>query len=376
MNAEQLHAICLELRQEIDSAGLLNGLKQLGDALQNTLNQPGQPQPQEQVAASRKNLISALEKIESLERPVTKQQIIHEIGGGEILGRALKSRIEASFSQIDVTPALVQKDVMTMHSELANFRQGLDQLIAGFERLGIGAEELIGYVAELGVLIPRRDHAEDLGSFSKDLRNINIELMHFNELVTGRADRFKVRSLSSSDFSVFLEALPETAQVVVSTIAMLLIGYEKLLDIRKKKAELQEKEAPKEIIDGMDKWAESLMSGEINKITSHLLEQYKDVKRPDLRGNELEGHVRLSVKKLAGRIDVGYHFSARIGNVEEPTDEEGEGEGAETERARRTEIIADIKQKASQIQYRQMEGDSVLPLSWQPGGENNEDENS
>ena len=173
MNAEQLHSICLELRKEIDSANLVNGQKLLADALQNTINQPNQPQHQEQVATHIRSLISALEKIESFDRPVTKQQIISEIGGAEILGGALKSRIEASFTQIDVTPAVVQKDILEMHTELASFREGIEQLIAGFERLGISAEELIGYVAEIGVLIPRRDNAENLEYFSKDLQKLN-----------------------------------------------------------------------------------------------------------------------------------------------------------------------------------------------------------
>lgn len=372
MNAEQLHSICLELRKEIDSAGLVNGLQQLAGALQNTINQPNQPQHQEQVANFRKQLVSALDKIELSERPVTKQQIISEIGGTNILGGALKKRIEASFTQVDVTPAIVQKEITEMHSELASFREGLDQLIAGFERLGISAEELKGYVAELGIIIPRRENAENLEYFSKDLQKLNRELMHFNELVTGRADQFRVRSISSSDFSVFLEVLPDTAQVVVSTIYLLLLGYEKLLDIRKKKAELEEKEAPKQIIDEMDKWAESLMTEKIDEITSDLLEQYKDVERPDLRVNELEGHVRMSVKKIAGRLDIGYHFSARIGNAEEPPKEEAENEAENAEYERQTKVISDVKEKASQIKYRDMEGKAVLPLSWQP---DSDDEN-
>lgn len=351
----------------------MSGLNQLADALQNTINQPNQPQPQEQVAAHKLSLIGALEKIESYERPVSKQQIITEIGGSGILGGALKSRIEASFTQVDVTPAIVQKEILEMHTELASFRGGLEQLVAGFERLGISAEELKGYTAELGVLIPRRENADDLEYFSKDLQKLNRELMHFNELVTGKAEQFKVRSISSSDFSVFLEVLPETAQVIVGTIAILLLGYEKLLDIRKKKAELEEKDAPKQLIDEIDKWAESLMSEKINEITSELIEQYKVVKRPDLRGNELEGHVRMSVKKIAGRLDIGYHFSARIGNIAEPPEKDTENGEANSEYERRSKVIRDVKEKASLIRYRDMEGKSVLPLSWQP---DSDDENN
>jgi hypothetical protein len=369
LNAEQLHTTCLELRKEIDSLGLLTELQQLATALQNSVNQPNQPQHQEQIGTSKNNLMSSLQRIESSERPVTKQHIIEEIGGSDLLGGPLKSRIEESFSQLDVTPALVQKDIAEMHSELESFREGIDQLIAGFERLDIETDELNGYVAELAILIPRRENADDLEFFSKDLKNLNRELQHFNELVTGSSEPFRIRSLSSSDYSVFLQFLPETAQAVVSTIALLLFGYEKLLDIRKKRADLVKEEAPEALIGEMDRWAESLMSEKIDQITDDLMEQFQDVDRADLRGNELKGHVRLSVKKLAGRIDVGYHFSARIGQVEEPSEEDAEDEELVAEYERKSDLIENIKTNASNIEYQSMDGEPVLPISWQPSSD-------
>lgn len=369
MNAEQLHATCLELRKEIDSLNLLSELEKLASALQNTVNQPNQPQHQEQIGSSKNELINSLERVESSERPVIKQQIIEEIGGSDLLGGALKTRIENSFSQLKVTPVLVQKDITDIQSELVSFREGIVELIAGFERLNIEADKLEGYVAELAILIPRRENADDLDHFAKDLKNLNRELQHFNELVTGSAEQFRIRSLSSSDYSVFLQFLPETAQAVVSTIALLLYGYEKLLDIRKKRADLAKEEAPEALIDEMDKWAESLMSKNIDKITSDLMEQFKDVDRADLRANELEGHIKFSVKKLAGRIDVGYHFSARIGEVAEPSEEEAEDEELVSEYERKSGLVEKIKTNASALKYQSMEGDPVLPLSWQPSSD-------
>jgi len=67
-----------------------------------------------------------------------------------------------------------------------------------------------------------------------------------------------------------------------------------------------------------------------------------------------------------GRLDIGYHFSARIGNIEEPEEDEAENEEVNSEYDRKAKIISDLKEKASQIEYRDMEGKSVLPLSWQP----------
>lgn len=374
MNAEQLHATCLEIRKEIDALNLVDELQQLSTALQNSVNQPNQPAYQEQVGVHRDKLIASLAKVEANERSVVKRQIIEEIGGSELLGGALRARIEESFSQFDVTPALVQKDVAEMHVEIEGFREGLDQLVAGFTRLDIQAEELEGYVAELAILIPRRENADDLKFFSKDLQKLNQELQNFHELVTGQAGQFRIRSLSSSDYSVFLQFLPETAQSIVSTIALLLLGYEKLLDIRKKRAELAENDAPEPLIEEMDKWAESIMSEKIDEITSDLMKQFKDVKRPSGRANELEGHVRISVKKVAGRLDMGYHFSARIGNIDEPPEDELEDEDVASEYERKTSLISDVKANASTLEYRTLEGEPVLPLSWRPSDDDQDED--
>lgn len=372
MNAEQLHATCLELLNEVDSHNLVSEIKQLAAELKQSIAQPNQPQHQVQIGSIRDRLFSSLESIASTERPVTKQQIIDEIGGSDLLGRALKERIEKSFIQLDVTPALVQNDINQIYTELVQFHAGLKQLIAGFKQLGIEADNLEGYIAELAVLIPRRENADNLEYVSKDLQKLNRELQHFNELVTGSAEPFRIRSLSSSDYTVFLQFLPETAQTVVSTIALLLFGYDKLLDIRKKRAELAEQEAPEPLIEEMDKWAESLMSKKIDQITDDLMEQFKDVERADSRSNELQGHVRMSIKKIAGRIDVGYHFSARIGAVEEPSEEDADNDELVAEYARRSEVIKNIKTKASTLEYQIMDGHPVLPLSWQPDSEEQE----
>lgn len=374
MNAEQLHAICIELNEEIDSNSLLKRLESLVNSLQNSINNPNEPTYQEEISNIRTKLYTSLEAIETSERPASKRQIIQEIGGSNLLGKALQDRIEESFTQLDVTPSLVHRDINELKGELKDFKDGIEELIAGFNRLDIGAEELDGFIAEVSVLIPRRDNSDDLESFSKDLGKINREFQHFNELVTGSAAPLKVRTISSSDFGVFLEVLPNTAQVIVSTIAILMLGYEKLLDIRKKRAELIEDEAPEPLIKEMDQWAESLMDKEVEKITADLMEQFKDVGRPDGRVNEVEGHVKLTVKKLAGRIDVGYHFSARIGKIEEPeqTEDAEDNESAQEEYEEQMALLSSIKENSSQIEYHQLEGDPVLPLDWRPYG-NEED---
>ena len=79
MNAEQLHAVCKELRDEINSGNFLSLLQQLQQALDQSISQPQQAQFQQKVGNFKTQLTEKLTAIEQEERPVTKRQIIEEI---------------------------------------------------------------------------------------------------------------------------------------------------------------------------------------------------------------------------------------------------------------------------------------------------------
>lgn len=93
---------------------------------------------------------------------------------------------------------------------------------------------------------------------------------------------------------------------------------------------------------------------------------------PDGREQELEGLVRFNVRKLAGRIDVGYNFSARIGPLPESENEEEPTE----EYKQKEEITRAIKESTSKIEYRKVSDEPVLPISWQPDSEDGNDNQS
>ena len=50
MNVERLHAIALALKDDLARSNVLSHLQQLVSALQNQINQPGQPTYQQQVS--------------------------------------------------------------------------------------------------------------------------------------------------------------------------------------------------------------------------------------------------------------------------------------------------------------------------------------
>lgn len=279
MNAEQLNAVCKELQKEISTQNLIARLQKLQNLLDKAISQPNQPQLHVDIAKHRDELTNILSSVEEQERTVTKKQIIEEIGGTNILGGALLKRIQDSFTQNEVTLGVVSKDIGEMHAELSNFSQGIDQLIVGFDRFNIGFEELAPYTAELGILIPRREGKEDLKFFAKDIAKLDQELQVFSELATGEAARYQIRTISSSDFSIFLNVSPITTGLIISIIWGLMVGYDKLLDIRLKRQELKKLKAPDPIMKGTEEWAEGIMEKVIGEITVDVMKQYKDVQR-------------------------------------------------------------------------------------------------
>lgn len=378
MNAEQLHAVCKELEAEITEKRLVARLKKLEKALQQVVSQPQQTQFQEEVVSERTGLTEALSDIETKERPVIKKAIIDEIGGTALLGGRLMERVDESFLQQGVTPSVVLSNVTNIRDELATFYSGLRELISAFEKFGIDADVLEPYTAEIGVLIPRRKDREDLEFFAKDILKLNRDLQPFHELVTGRSTKFRIRSMSSSDFSLFLDVPPETAATIIGVVWAVMHGYEKLLDIRIKRKELAEDGVPEDVLTKLDEWAGSLMSRVSDDIVTDLLEKHSDVDRTSGRENELRTHLRLSLKKIAGRLDIGYYFSARVSAPEAPDGEGEEQEGSQPEGVDgysvRVKTVQSIRRDASKLEHSRMEGDPILPIDWRPEEQDDDDD--
>ena len=113
------------------------------------------------------------------------------------------------------------------------------------------------------------------------------------------------------------------------------------------------------------------MSDEIEKIAKELIEQHKNVTRPDGRAHEIETALRIRLKRMAGRLDVGYHYSVRVGELPDASGEEGEE--TEAEREKKAEIITAIQKAASGIELKDLPGKPVLPLDWRPQSDALED---
>src|ERR1700687_6471874 len=131
LNAERLHAVANAIKQELDSSRLVENFQELTNALQNLVNQPNQPQWQQIVSNKRVEIQTALEKAPPNQFNPAWWQIVNEIGGRGLLGNQLEQRIREIFERNQITLPIANQEIVQINQALANFKNGIDQLVGG-----------------------------------------------------------------------------------------------------------------------------------------------------------------------------------------------------------------------------------------------------
>jgi len=203
---------------------------------------------------------------------------------------------------------------------VARFKSAIDSVISAFELLGIGADHLDPGECELGILIPRDAVDGSFAEFANELVDLSFVFGAFSELASGTRDTFAVRTVSSSDLMIFLAATPPVAACVAHAAERVVTLYKKLLEIKKLRAELAQQGVDDDDLSGVNNYANTLMSSGIDELTVEIVADFNSG-QDDGRKNELTNAVRISLNKLANKIDRGFNIEVR---AEPPRESEGE----------------------------------------------------
>ena len=356
MNAERLHAIILAIKDDLQKTALVNTLKELTTHLQNQVNQPNQPQHQQQVSTILANLFQNLEKAPSNDFPPTWRLATEEIECEELLGNNLRAKIDEIFSRNQITPSVALDEIKEIHSSVSSLNIAIDQLISGFKHLNIGADDLEPGECEIGVLVPRDFVKNLLNDFGKELIELNKIFNVFAEISTGSRAGFEIREISSSELSVFLDLAPAIGACLAISVERIVALYKQLLEIRKLHNDLKEQGVPKKSLKGVGEHANTIMEKGIEELIPQLIDQFckKDDKG---RKNELSNELRLALKKIANRIDRGFNIEIRV----EPIQEEAE-EVTGSQETESYEYIQAILSSAKELQFIKESGGPILSL--------------
>lgn len=357
MNIERLHAIALAVIDEINSTKTQSTLQQLVSALQNQVNQPQEPGFQQQVSQHLQTLYTSLESAPSNTFSPAWKQALEELGIDDLLGYNLSDQIQEIFERNQITPSIALQDLQALNKRLTISKEALEQIIASFEKLEIGAEELEPGQCEVGVIVPRSAVKNKLNAFAKDLDELDKIFSTFSELTTGKRPSFEIRSISSSDLSIFLSTLPIITAGIALAIERILGIYKKMLEIRKLHGELKKQGIPGSKLKSISSHANKMMKDEIEKLTKELLDKYYR-NTDEERRNELTTELRFSLNKIAKRIDKGYSVEIRVQPLSE---EEQAAEGTE-QVSKDAEHIQLILKASQNIEFLQLEGEPILTL--------------
>jgi hypothetical protein len=370
MNAERLYAIALSIQRDLEELKITDVFQQLVNALANQVSQPGQPQYQQETSRCLNELYITLGKSEVNSFSPAWRQVLVEIGGDYLLGDNLAARVRDIFNQNQITPAVAHSTLQSVFSELAEFSGAIDRLVASLHVLGIECEDLEPSESEIGVLIPRAFVDNELGDFANELKEINRIFSVFSEISTGSRPGFKIKTISSSELTVFLEAAPVVAACIAHGVERVVELYKKLLEIRKLQAELSKQGVAKKDLKGVEDHAKSVMEKGIELVIKELMREFKSTVEPG-RKNELTTELRLALNKLSNRVDCGFNFEVRMQAPDQIEDDNQKEDQAMQELERK--CYDDISSAAKNLQFLKLEGDPILHLPEEVQGSSCED---
>jgi hypothetical protein len=243
---------------------------------------------------------------------------------------------------------------------LETFFNSINQLVEGFGGLGIGMEELEPGKCELSYLIPREYTEENLSSLKKEIAELNFILNGISEVATGEKQEFKVNTISSSDYTIYIELSLLVGSILIVATEKILNTYKTILEIKNLRNQLKDKGVPEKETKGIGEYANKTMEVEIVKLAKEIVKtHYKE--KDTGRKNELITSLTISFNKIANRIDNGFNLDIRVESLPQPAEDDEKTEGQE-------QLINSIQQSSKSMEFINTSGNSILSL--EEGSEN------
>lgn len=352
MNVEKLNTIISLLLEDYKNNQVVQLMTNVSNTLQNVIQQPQQPQHQTNLGNQLKALYSGLQKSKVNDFSPAFNNVLIELNIEDLFGNRLESLVQEVFSRNTITPAVAKQDLDKLLARVNELNTGLTNTSTGLGALKIQKDTLAEGECEIGVLIPRKYIDNELGQLADEIKELNFIFNNYAELITGKKQSFKLRHLSTSDPLITIGTITAIAAGVAKTIGWLIDNYKKLLEIKKLRAELKKQGLSDETLQGITDHSNSFMENAINDIVIKIGAEYNSLEEG--RKNELLNGVRISLNKIANRIDQGFNFEVRI---EMPAKK---AEGKETEKESK-EITA-IKTASESLQFIKLDGEPILSL--------------
>ena len=355
MNVERLHRVIFDFNKDIQNTNIIALLQEVRDNLQNVINQPNQPTYQTNLVSSLDSLYKGLLKSKYNNYTPMFKETISEISGNINLGSELKHQIENIFATNTITPAKALEDINLIISNTNELQAGITNTINGLESLNIDKEELEPGECELGYTIPRKYIDNKLVGLKNEIAELNFILNFITEAVTGETEEYKVKTISSSEFLLYVILGLKVAETLAKATEWILDRYKQILDIKLLRNQLSEKGVPAKETTSIEKYANGLMEAEIKKIAKQIIDE--NYEGENGRKNEIQNGLTIALNKLANRIDNGFNIEIRVEPLPKPKESE-----IDAEYESNAALINSIQTSANNIDYIEAKGKSILQL--------------
>lgn len=324
MNLGRFHFAINFIVKEFDNFAIIQKLNTLQSALQNSISSPNE-QNTKAFREAYSDLAKTLESCKTNDATPTEKKIFDEIGASQYIGIGLLKKISRIISDNNITPANAFEEIKILILRIDEFHNYINSINIVFKELKIEYYELKTNEAQIGIAIPPELINSNLEGLEKEAHEFNRVFKTFYEVVGERVESIKIRTLSSSDFELFLASIPIVAALLATAIERIVALYKNVLEIKKLRYELAKQKVPKKNIKPVEEYENSVVNQGLEDISKALIEE--NYKGEEGRKNELRTGLKMALRILADRIDHGVLVEVKVGEPEEPEVPEDSEEG-------------------------------------------------
>jgi hypothetical protein len=352
MNAERLHAIARAVQRDLESTQVISLIVQLRDAMNALSANQADENAQRVMHDLRENLSASLGAAESTRFPPSWRGQLDELGLMRVTAPQIAERIESAFAGNELAPSVIRDDLTALADELTQAQESLNELLVGLVWLGVPEETLPPGEAEVSVLVPRAAVDNSLEGLGKEFSQLNRTLQPFVELATGSRPPLEIRTISSSDFGLYLRAVPEAAKLVAQTVVYLYIAWEGVMRFRRARDELAP-DFEDDDLGFLDRKIESDIEQKIQERAEELIANEAHDSIDGERRNELKQDLVFAMNGLSNRIEQGFRVEINVGpppEIEVDGDELTEAPATQADIAELRNTLLELNQQLRNLE--------------------------
>lgn len=357
MNVEKLHALAEDLLKDEETKAV-DLLKELCQNLQNRIYEPQELSYQQNISQILQSLRESLEIAPSNNFHNDRKDMMRSLKIDKFYGQELLTAIDEIFSENQIIPPIALEKLNEVSDAISNNQMNWDNMVKAFKHFEMGADELQSGECEISILIPGKYLDNKMEELGKELEQLSkVVLKPFVEASGETPDGFTIRSISSSDPLICIGAIPQVALAIMGAVKMALWIYKDVLDIKKKRVELERMKVDREVLDSLDKEIKKRIEEGFKKY----LEEHPGTIEEKSRGRtreESQNQVKQATFRLIKRIDEGISINVRgeEHRVEQEGDEAGETRQLSTEQQEENEQIRQIQETGKMLFYQNEDG--------------------